>query len=286
MKIIRLASLLLLLTTAPGHPHEATGRAGFKHPLGVEVEAEFYAGKRGYLHGGLGVIAPLNEKQKVGIVGHFVREESGGALFPSLGAEFIQELGEGFELEAFSFGYFPVEKQSAWAAGLRGNRRFAFSDHGSITPFFGPAYARVRALDEETESPVRIGHLMLLGGVGVELGPVEFTAFGSHSFFSRDPVDLETHVDLEEMTHFAAYENNDGFARNTVGAELSYSPTGWLTLTGRYALILYLYETRHSFSFTPALKVGEHFEVFTGFQLLRGDGAENDLFMTGAAFSF
>ncbi len=281
---------LIFVTQGPArvllHAQEGTGRAGFKEPLGIEVEAEFYAGKRGYLHGGLGIIAPLNERQKIGIVGHFVREETGGELFPSLGAEFIQDLGDGFELEAFTFGYFPVEKQHAWAVGLRGSRRFAFNDHVSITPFFGPAYAHVQALDEATEQPADIGHLMLLGGVTVHAGPVEFNVFGSHSFFSRDPVGLETHVDLEEMTHFAAYENNDGFARNTVGAELSYSPTDWLTLTGRYALILYEDETRHSFSFAPAVKLGSHLEVFAGVQLLRGSGADNDLLMTGAAFSF
>jgi hypothetical protein len=286
MKALLITLLASMLAVNFGFAQEATGRAGFKEPLGVEIESEFYAGKRGYVHGGLGVIAPLNEKQKAGIVGHFVREETGGEIFPSLGAEFIQDLGSGFELEAFSFGYFPVEKQSAWAAGLRGSRRFAFSEHVSIAPFFGPAYAQVRALDEATKSPVSIGYLMLLGGVAVETGPIEFTVFGSHSFFSRDPVGLETHVDLEEMAHFAAYENNDGFARNTVGGELSYSLTDWLTLTGRYALILYQDETRHSFSFVPAVKLGAHLEVFAGIQLLRGDGTDNNLVMTGVAFSF
>ena len=286
MKIILAAFLTVLLAPPLVCGHEAVGRTGFKKPLGVEVEAEFYAGKRGYLHGGLGVIAPLNDRQKVGIVGHFVREETGGEIFPSLGAEFVQDFGGGYELEAFSFGYFPVEKQSAWAVGLRGSRRIAFNDHASITPFFGPAYAHVRALDEERGTPVGIGHLMLLGGFELEAGPVELTVFGSHSFFSRDPVGLETHVDLEEMTHFAAYENNDGFARNSVGAELSYAPATWLTLSARYALILYLDETRHSFSFVPTVKLGPALEIFAGFQLLRGDGAENDLFMTGAAFSF
>ncbi len=281
-----LSILAPVLAANVGFAEEAVGRAGFKKPIGIEIETEFYAGKRGYLHGGLGVITPLSEKQKLGIVGHFVREETGGEIFPSMGAEFIQELGGGFELEAYAFGYFPVEKQSALAVGFRGNRRFAFNDHVSISPFFGPAYARVRALNEATESPVSIGHLMLLGGIAVEAGPVDFTVFGSHSFFSRDPVGLETHVDLEEMTHFAAYENNDGFARNTVGAEFSYSPTDWLTLTGHYALILYEDETRHSFSFTPAVKLGPHLEMFAGVQFLRGDGTDNDLIVTGVAFSF
>ena len=286
MKTILITLFATVLATNPGCAHEAVGRAGLKEPPGVEIETEFYAGKRGYLHSGVGVIAPLNKKQKFGIVGHFVREETGGGIFPSLGAEFIQDLGRGFELEAFSFGYFPVEKQSAWAVGLRGSRRFAFSDDVSITSFFGPACARVRALDEATESPVSIGHLMLLGGLAVETGPIEFTVFGSQSFFSREPVGLETHVDLEEMTHFAAYENNDGFARNTVGGELSYSPTDGLTLTGRYALILYPDLTRHSISFAPSVKLGAHLKVFAGIQLLRGDGRDNDLVMAGAAFSF
>lgn len=282
--IIALSAFVLALTYC--YAHEAVGRAGFKVPPTAEIEAEFYAGRRGYLHSGLGVVAPLNEKQKIGIVGHFVREETGGEIFPSLGAEFIHDFGSGFELEAFSFGYFPVERQSAWAVGLRGRRRFAFSDHTSITPFFGPAYAHVRALDEATASPVSIGHLMLLGGVAVEARPVEFTVFASHSFFSRDPVGLETRVDLEEMTHFAAYENNDGFARNTVGGELSYSPTDWLTLTGRYALILYEDATRHSFLVGPTVKLHTHLDVFAGVQFLRGDGADNDLVMTGVALSF
>ena len=79
----------LALSLHRGFAEEAVGRAGFKKPLGVEIETEFYAGRRGYLHGGFGVIAPLGEKQKIGIVGHFVREETGGEIFPSLGAEFI-----------------------------------------------------------------------------------------------------------------------------------------------------------------------------------------------------
>jgi hypothetical protein len=286
MKAILLTLFVSTFAGSFASAHEGVGRAGMKEGLGAEVEAEFYAGKRGYLHGGFGVIAPLTRTQKIGILGHFVREETGGEIFPSLGAVLVQELGNGFEVEAFSFGYFPVEKQSAWAVGWRGSRRFAFSDHVSITPFFGPTYARVRALDEATESPVSIGHLMLLASVTVAAGPLDLNVFGSHAFFSRDPVGLETHVDLEEMTHLAAYENNDGFARNTVGAELTYAPADWLKLTARYALILYEDATRHSITFAPAVKLGKHLEVFAGLQLLRGDGRDNDLLMSGVAFSF
>ena len=280
--VLSAPSILVL----PALAHEGTGRAGFRDDLEIEIESEFYTGRRGYLHGGLGAIIPLNEKQKIGIVGHFVREETGGAIFPSLGAEFVQDLGHGFDLEAYSFGYFPVERQHAWAAGLRASRRIKLNDHFTIAPFFGPTYARVQAIEEPTANPVTVDHLMFLGGVAVHAERFEFSVFASQSFFGRDPVGLETHVDLEEMTHFAAYENNDGFARNSTGAEVSYTPVEWLRLTGRYALILYDDETRHSISFTPAIKVSSHWEFFGGVQLLRGDGLENDLIVGGASFGF
>ncbi len=89
------SSLAISLASA----HEGTGRAGLKESTGVEVEGEFYAGKRGYLHGGLGVINTLDADQKIGVVGHFVREDSDGEIFPSLGAEYVRDVGDGCELE-------------------------------------------------------------------------------------------------------------------------------------------------------------------------------------------
>ncbi len=283
-RLLVLSFLLHGLVTALAH--EGTGRAGFKEPVGVEIESEFYAGRRGYLHGGLGFVSPLSERQKIGLVGHFVREETGGELFPSLGAEFVQEFENGFSLEAYSFGYFPVAQQNAWAAGLRAIQSFQLNEHVTIAPFIGPVFARVRAFEEKSASPVTVHHSMLLGGVAVHAEHFEFTVFASQSFFNRDPTGLETHVDLEEMTHFAAYENNDGFASHTVGGEVSYSPLDRLTLTARYALILYDHETRHSISFTPSVKVSSHLEFFAGVQLIRGDGIENDLVVGGASFGF
>ena len=115
---------------------------------------------------------------------------------------------------------------------------------------------------------------------------MRLTVFGSHSFFSRDPVGLETHVDLEEMTHFAAYENNDGFASNTAGLEISYPLTEAITLHGKYAWLDYEDRTRHAITFTPSLKLDPYWEIFAGIQLLRGDGPDNNLLVTGATFLF
>ncbi len=283
---LAVASLALGLGTSFLHAQEGTGRAGFKEPDGTEVESEFYAGKRGYIHAGLGLIAPLNDTQRIGITGHVVRESTGNDLFPSLGMEFIQEFDSGFGLEAYSFGYLPVAGQHAWAVGLRGSRAVVVSDGLTVAPFFGPAFARVRAFDEDTGRLVNIDHLMFVGGLTLKTSVAEVTLFASHSFFQRDPAGLETHVDLEEMTHFAAFENNDGFARNTVGLEVSVSTNDWLTLSARYALILYEGETRHSVSFAPKVKITDHVEAFAGVQFLRGSGPGNNLLMAGMAFSF
>lgn len=276
------ASLVISNATA----HEGAGRSGFKEPADVEIEGEFYAGKRGYLHGGLGVIMPLGEGQELGFVSHFVREDSDGEIFTSLGAEYIRELEDGYAMEISSFGYLPVESQHALGIGLRGNRSFEMNDRLSLTPFFGPSLAWVQAIDEATNRPVDINHLMLMGGLLIDIDAMRLTVFGSHSFFSSDPVGLETHVDLEEMTHFAAYENNDGFASNTAGLEISYPLTEAITLHGKYAWLDYEDRTRHAITFTPSLKLDSRWEIFAGIQLLRGDGPDNNLLVTGATFLF
>jgi hypothetical protein len=252
----------------------------------VEAEAEFYAGKDGYRHGGLSVAAPINDRQTLEINGHLVREHTGDDVFPSLGMNFEREFVNGIGLKAYSFGYFPVDDQYAWALGLRGSRRFELNDKTTISPFFGPVYAQVQALEEATDEPKSIDHLMLLGGITLERGKLDLTVFGTHSFFSRDPVGLETHVDLQEMTQFDAYDNNDGFARNSAGTEVSYSPTDRITLTARYALILFDDGTRNSFAFVPSIKLGPRWKAFVGVQLLRGAGTDQNLVTTGGSFSF
>jgi hypothetical protein len=257
-----------------------------EEPHGVEFETEFYAGRRGYLHGGMHVGAPLNETQEIGFNGHFVREETGGPVFPSLGMTFNQDFNSGVGFEAYSFTYIPVDDQHAWAIGLRGSRQFSLGNEATITPFFGPVYATVQAIDEATERPVEIDHVMLLGGFAVEAGRLELTVFGTHSFFSRDPVGLETHVDLQEMTQFEAYENNDGFVRNSLASEISYSATDRITLTGRYALIEYDDGTRNSIAFVSSIALGPHWEAFAGVQFLRGYGREQDLVTGGFSIAY
>jgi hypothetical protein len=286
---VGLAALCLQAIGPAGTPAlagEGNGTAVSNVPPGVELESEFYAGKGGYLHGGLVIAAPINDSQKLEINGHAVREHTGDDVFPSLGVNFEQDFLNGFGLTAYSFTYFPVDDQHAWAVGLRGSRRYSLRNEVTISPFFGPVYANVQALDKATKMPTNIDHLMLLGGVAVQSGKLEFTVFGSHSFFSRDPVGLETHVDLQEMTQFDAYDNNDGFARNSVGTEISYLLTDRITLAARYALILFDDGTRNSFAFVPSIKLGSRWEAFAGVQILRGDRTDQNLVTTGASFSF
>ncbi len=278
---------IFLLTALPvrshesaGHPTRETGAAQ------TEIGTELYLGKHGYWHGGAALTMPFGSKLSLVLGAHVVREETGAKEVPSFEVELLREFEHGLEVEAFGFGYPKVEQKQAWGVGVRATKRFALQDGLSVAPFFGPAYARVGAVEEATEEAATVGHLMLLGGVTLEAGPVSVTLLGSHSFYNRDPSGLETPVDLESMTHFAAYENNDGFARDTVAVELAWEVTEWLTLHARYAAMWSDEETRHAIAFTPAVKVGERVELTAGVQFLRGGEVENDLIFGGVSVSF
>ncbi len=216
-----------------------------------------------------------------------VREETGGSWFPSLGAEFGKRFENGMEVELFSFGYFAVEDQHAWAGGARILKTLELSDEWTLTPFVGPTFARVRAVDEMTGNAAAVSHTMLLGGLLLERGPVEFGVFGTHSWFSRGTRALETHVDLEEMTHLAAYENNDGFARDSVGGEATWDATKRIQLSARYAAIFFPGESaRHSVTVLPSVQIAERLRVSAGAQWLKGAGFDRVLFTCAFAWEF
>jgi len=268
--------------------HEAPARAGHKEgERTVDIETDFFAGRHGYLHTGVGVLVNLKDQQRVGLTYHTVREQSGESFFPSLGAEYTRKFADGLELELFSFGYFPVERQHAWAVGARAQKGFEVSEHLTLTPFFGPTWAKVRAYDEAADAARDIEHVMLFGGLTFSFQPVEVSIFGSQSFFSRDPRGLETRVDLEEMTHFASYENNDGFARNSVGTEINLTATSWFGVSARYAAVFFPDEpVLHSAGVVARFAIGERFSIFAGPQWLRGGARSNNLVAAGFSVSF
>lgn len=270
--------------------HEAPGRGGHKDghaPAVLEIGFESYFGRHGYYHFGMGVQTPLDERQRLGLLTHLVREDSGSDAVSSLGAEYGIRLEPGIELEAFSFGYFPARRQNAWAIAFRVTKEFEAAADFHVSPFLGPTFARVRAVDEATAQSVDISHTMLFGGVMIDCEPFEVMLFGSQSFFSRSPRGLESHVDLEEMTHFAVYENNDGLARNSVGIETRWAWNESLGFSARYAAIFFAGEsTRHSVMLSPVWRITEHIQVFTGVQLLRGGPGDNDIGFGGVSYRF
>lgn len=268
--------------------HEAQTRAGHKDgEMTFDVETDFFTGEHGYLHAGVGVLMNLKDQQRIGLTYHIVREQTGESYFPSLGAEYTRKFESGLELEAFSFGYFPVENQHALAVGARAQKAFQVSELFSVTPFFGPTWAKVRAYNETSDDTEDIDHLMFFGGLTSSYQAVEMSVFGSQSFFSHDPRGLETRVDLEEMTHFSIYENNDGFARNSVGTEINVTATSWLSASARYAAIYFPGEpVVHSVGVVARFTIGEHFSIFAGHQWLRGSTRDNNLIATGFSLSF
>jgi len=279
-------TVLFLAACAGTCAHEFPGHGAHEHGIPTSLGSELYFGKRGYWHAGAGVSTPLGDKFTLELGAHVVREETGASEVPSFEAELIREFEGGWELEAFGFGYPTVERKHAWGLGLRATKRFTLKNGLAVSPFGGPAYARVRASDEIAEEIVTVHHTLLLGGVTLEAGPVSITLVGSQSLYNRDPAGLETPVDFESMSHFAAYENNDGFPRNTFAVETAYAAAEWLTLHARYAVLRFENETRHAIAFTPAVKLGEHVELMAGVQFLRGGEEPNDLVFLGLAVSF
>lgn len=278
--------IVLGALVVPARAHEAPGRAGDRTSDLFQVETELYAGRRGYLHGGLGLVLPIGPSELFGLTTHFVREESGADVFPSIGAEYSHAFKSGLEIKAAGFRYVPVDGQHAWSATLRATHRFSIGEHVTVAPFFGPTWARVRTVDELTDGRETIHHMMLFGGVAVHAERMEVSVFASHSLFSRDPGGLVTPVDLEEMTHFAAYENNDGFVRDSAGVEASYSFTRSFSVAVRYAAIIYDDDTSHSVAIVPAFQVTKRLRVFGGVQFLRRQESPNDLGTLGFALSF
>lgn len=285
--ILTFAALLgaPLQSRADGTPSD-TARVPRIIPLrllhGTEAEVDFYMGTGGYRHAGLAVTRPFLGT-RLGFSGHFVREEPDEPVFPSIGLEIGREITDGLEMELFGFRYLPVEDQHAWGLGTRVTRTFPVEPWGQLSLFVSPVYARVQALEAGSQTPATVGHAMLLGGVVVDWRPVAVTLFGSRSLFDRNPHGLETHVDLEELTHFAAYENTDGFIRASAGAEVAADLGSRLNVIGTYAAMRFHgLPLRHSTFLRAGFDAGR-FEFFGGWQVLRGGQEENDIMMVGIA---
>ena len=262
----------------PGVPRDTTRSLWFLH--GAETEAEFFLGRDGYRHAGLNYTREV-WGSTFGISAHVVQESLEEPVFPSLGLEVGRELSEALELRVFTFGYLPTEDQHAWAVGAHATYAVHASAATGVRLFANSVYARVQATTLATAEPANVGHGMIFGGVQVERRGLVATVFGSRSAFDRDPRGLETHVDLGEMTHFAAYENTDGFASASLGTEVTGSWNDRFALTATYAVMRFDGRAaRQSAVVRPSVRVGR-FEVFSGVQVLRGGAGSNDIVMVG-----
>jgi len=262
------------------------------------IEPELFVGQRGYIHGGFEFEKSINEKFELGLSVHVVRENSEGSFFPSVGVKLTTEITEGFELTAFTFGYLPVEDMYGLGVGVRIDKELAeisaFGSPAQVSVFISPAYSYVKGArelevegEEEAEIPATVNHYMLFGGVRLDAEPVSLVLFGSHSFFSGDPVGVETRVDLGEMTQTEVYENTDGFAGNSIGGEIEFELTDWLSVSTSYAVIwLEGLPKRRSFMVGPSFSIGEGLEIHGGLQLLRGGEADNNLGVIGLTLNF
>lgn len=285
--MFRAASIFILSALCqPALAHgDATASAHAENQSG-DFESRLFAGHGGYLHGSVTLATPLGDDREFGIGTHIVRENAQAKTAASINADYTQPLADGWHLTSYAFGYLPSEEQSAWGLGFRTRKGFQLPGNTKLTPFFGPTYARVQAENTASGEAEKIDHLLFIAGGTYEAGALRLTVFATQSFFSEDPENFESHVDLEEMAFSEAYENNDGFAKNTAGFEATYDFTGKFSVSARYALIGYEEEARHSFALFPGYQFTENFRAFAGVQILRGAGNENELVAAGFSVGF
>ena len=262
------------------------------------IEPELFIGQRGYIHGGFEFEKPINEKFELGLSAHVVRENSEGSFFPSVGVKLTTEISEGLEFTAFTFGYLPVDDMYGLGVGVLIDKALAeisaFGSPAQVSVFISPAYSYVKGAreleveeEEEAEVPAVVNHYMFFGGIRLDAEPVSLALFGSHSFFSGDPVGVETRVDLGEMTQTEVYENTDRFAGNSIGGEIDFELNDWLSVSTAYAVIwLEGLPTRRSFTVGPTFTIGEGLEMQVGIQLLRGGETDNNLGVIGLTLNF
>lgn len=286
MRLFLRPLLALLVSVVPMPGHEFPGHPTPSRTVHPRFGSDLYLGRDGYRHGGIGITMALDGHSALTIGAHVVRETSAARDVPSFELEWIGDLPGGVELEIFGFAYSEVEQKHAWGLGVRVAKPIRLTDRLSIEPFAGPTFASVRAERGETSEPVTVAHTLLLAGATMQAGPLTATLLGSHSIYDHDIAGLETPVDLESVTHFAAYENNDGFARTTGAVEIGWAVYDWLSLHARYAVMHFDEGTRHAIAVTPTVKLGEHVELTAGGQWLRGGEVENDLTFIGLSVSF
>lgn len=239
------------------------------------VHAELFNGEGGYIHAGIGAEIPLVHKWKLNLNVHTVKEETGSKIFPSIGAGLEYEFSEALSLGGFGFHYIEVDETEAMAFGIRFESEVmhfdAFGDYGLLSLLFSPVFGDYTAIDEDTELPVDLNHKMLFFKATVDTKKFSWSVFGNKSWFSGDVVELETWVDLAEMTRTAVYDNNDGFARSSVGTEFTVYPSKHTSLLGGVVRIDFPgLSTRYSYRTTLGWKSTKNLELELGYQRLKG----------------
>lgn len=265
-----------------------TGHRHHVHDFEPTLTAEYSRGDEGYRHTGL-IFGASVGKWTMGATYHTVKESNGEAVFPSLGLQAGYEFREGLLLEGFTFAYLKKEKQKSFALGVRLETEImefdAFDEEGNVSLLLSPVYADVTAIEEDSGLPVDIDHRMLFTSLTLGTKYFSVAVVASWSSFSRQNTGLETRTDLEEMTHSAIYENNDGFPDDSIGLEVLVTPIERLSLyLGAANIDFPGLPLRRSRRIAIDYEIMHELEIGISHQTLRGGEGDNNI--TGIELSY
>ena len=269
----------LLSNSAFSHLNSAQDRASQESTsYSFSIEPEYFRGKNGYQHTGLGMEILSPKTTYLAMNYHTSQEESDAPTYHSLGLTLGNSNINGNDISIFGFTYFKKEGKHANGIGIQFERTILqLGKDASASIMFRPAFVNISAINENTDNTENINHTMLMSGLTMQYKLIDLSIFGTHSFFSKNPQSLETNVDMGELTGIEVYENNDGFPKNSIASIINFPLSERLTVSGQYAILWFEGQTpRHSIFPKMALSINSYFNIFFGMQWLRG-GIKNDM---------
>jgi hypothetical protein len=251
----------------------------------------YFNGQHSYQAGDFFLKSPIKKNRYLRVNSSILQKKTAQPIILSMGIAWGWNNFYGYNLEAFSFYYFPKAGERSLAVGFNVSKELANWRKNTmvLAGFVRPVFANVKAVNKTTKLAEMVNHTLMLAGLTLSSEAFKLSVFGTQSLYSRNPDDLTTPVNLGQMTGLGVYSNMFGFHEHSAGSSVSYSPTHWVTLTTQLAAVWFKGSPMTQ-SFSPLLNfhLGHKVELSTGMQWLdfSGSAPSNTLSMVGLTVHF